>query len=537
MELDNEDDVEPSDVQDNVDLCAYDSDEDEERVPRCCYYSCSTSNSSYSNLDWSDVEANVDSAGYTPDSPLESTQQANERIRGSAASCKRAWIPGVIHEQESDSVDMNNAIGEQEHHGLDNSLERERVDHRLDSTARNVAIGTNDVVSQVVYVFFDVVGSQGVLLSKNVIVEDVHVLSKDVVPQDVHVLSKDVIAQDVIFISKCITAHDVPIISKDVLAQDVPVLSKNVIAQDVHVISKGVVAQDVHILSNVGNPSIAETLVNNAISSSVTKENRLKKMKHLVLPTIVQSRKPPKFARKHDASNSDSPQLITKSVSHSSVIGDGKTISNAIPFSPSATKSQTANDGNTKDSAIPISPTTADAQSPKPSTGINMCRAIVVLPAQQQQLHGSSDLSGRTWKLSPLVGAHLGVLGLGKGTHVCVSAENRNAVRNLTESLKKIGVLSRFAGLETRSAECPLLKRKRVDEGGSSSMRQRDNRPGMFTPPSFDLHLSSQETTSSGSSLDIISSQEYAIPNFAMNAAPLACSKPEGPHLSIYRNL
>ncbi|KAM0895947.1 hypothetical protein ACQ4PT_023505 [Festuca glaucescens] len=515
-EIDNEDDVEPSNAEDDVDLCASESDEDQERAPTAVttraqpptrravkevqaddtetpiqfQQEASTSSSpppmhsqiavpTYSDLDRSDAEANVDSAGFTPNSPLESTQQADERIRGSAASlaaslsilkksgvssasesgknnyvkhlvAKELGIHVVIHEEESESVEMNNATTEQEQHGLETTLERERLDHRLVSTAHYVAIG-----------------------------------------------------------------------SKDVVAKDVPVLSKGVVAQDVHVLSKGVVAQDVPVVSNVVDSSADENLGNDAISSLVSKENRLKKRKRLVLPTTVPSRKSPRFARKHDASNSDSPHLITKSVAHAvegkdintfrngtnssvgtkcatkedgkssssafvvsptvitncpelkqSVVGDGK--KSDIPISPTATKSQTPNDGNSNDSAIPISPTIADPQSPKPSAGINMCRSIVVSAGPQQQLHGSSDLSGRTWKLSPLVGAHLGVIGLGKGSPVSVSAEIRDAVRNLSESVKKTG-----------------------------------------------------ETTSSGSSLDIISSQEDATPKFALDAAPLAWSKPE----------
>ncbi|KAM0884639.1 hypothetical protein ACQ4PT_030878 [Festuca glaucescens] len=602
---DNKDDVEQPNDEEDVDLSASESEEyqetsptvvtrrvklptrragkgivsDDIETPTQLHQEASMSSSpppmhsqiavpTYSDLDRSEAEGNIDSARFTPDSLSESTEQADERIRGSAAVlasslglmkksnissasessmnnlvknivAKEFGIPVDIHEKESKPVELNKATTEQEHHGLETTLERERLHHQLDSSALNVAAGSKNIVSQDVSV-----------PSEGLISQDVFVPLNVVVPQDVPILSKGVCVKVV---------PDVFVPLNVVVAQDVPVLSKGVCAEDVPVLSRGVVDQDVPVVSNVMDSSADENLGND-----VVKDNRLKRRKRLALPTAVPPRKSPRLARKHDESIPECSDLIRKSRNGTnssvgtksatkedgkssssafvvvsptvntnypelkqSTVGDGKTVSSAIPISPYATKSPAVNDGNSKDSVIPISPTVVDPQSPKPSAGINTCRSIVVSPAQQQHPHGPSDLSGSKWKLSPLVGAYLGGLGLGNHTPVRVSEDIRDAVRNISESVKKTGILSRIAGLERMTATRPLRKRKRVDKGSSSSGRKRYINPGMFTPPSFDLGLTSQETTTSGSQLDIISSEEDAVSDFALDVAPLSWSNPE----------
>jgi hypothetical protein len=189
--------------------------------------------------------------------------------------------------------------------------------------------------------------------------------------------------------------------------------------------------------------------------------------------------------------------LKTKNVTKSSVCTksaskqDGKTVASAIPISPSATKSPTVKDGNSKDSAIPISPTVVDAQTPKPSAATNTCKSIVVSLVQQQHHHLPSDFSGSKCRISPLVHANLGGYGLEQHPPIRVSEDIIHAVRNLSESVKKSGILSRFVGLDSITATRPLRKRKRVDKGTSSHGEKKYSHPGMFTPPSFDLGFNS----------------------------------------------
>jgi hypothetical protein len=134
----------------------------------------------YSDLDRSEAEGNIaDVSGFTPDSPSESTEQAEERIRGSAAVLasslglmKKPRISGLNElvknivaeelgirvdkdgeydsvalnnattglvklsesvavniatselEKESEPVDLSNATNEQEHHGFETRIER-----------------------------------------------------------------------------------------------------------------------------------------------------------------------------------------------------------------------------------------------------------------------------------------------------------------------------------------------------------------------------------------------------------------------------
>jgi hypothetical protein len=83
-------------------------------------------------------------------------------------------------------------------------------------------------------------------------------------------------------------------------------------------------------------------------------------------------------------------------------------------------------------------------------------------------------------------------------------------------------VLSRF-GLESAGNVGSSAKKSKIaDQGGSSSKKIRDNRMGMFTPPSFSL--SSQEDGGSESLVDGIASEEDAMPQFPIDVEPLAWS-------------
>jgi hypothetical protein len=108
---------------------------------------------------------------------------------------------------------------------------------------------------------------------------------------------------------------------------------------------------------------------------------------------------------------------------------DGKTISTAILVSPNLPMEQTSssssvsregvkstseNDGRSKDSAIAISPNASEAIPPMSSEGINLCRSIVPSPVAKGKEYSVSEPPLKQWKLSPLVGAHLGLMGLGK---------------------------------------------------------------------------------------------------------------------------
>jgi hypothetical protein len=67
-----------------------------------------------------------------------------------------------------------------------------------------------------------------------------------------------------------------------------------------------------------------------------------------------------------------------------------------------------------------------------------------------------------------------------------------------------------------------------MSEGTSSSGATRDNRVGMFTPPGFDLGLSSPDTIVSDSQKEEFSSQEDAVPKFIAPIAPLDWAGPSG---------
>jgi hypothetical protein len=99
-------------------------------------------------------------------------------------------------------------------------------------------------------------------------------------------------------------------------------------------------------------------------------------------------------------------------------------------------------------------------------------------------------------------------------------------VRELSDSVRKQGVLSRF-GLESAgNVGSSATKRKIADQGGLSSKKIRDNCMGMFTPPSF--NLGSQEDGGSESPVDGIASEEVAMPHFPIDVEPLAWSPARG---------
>jgi hypothetical protein len=88
--------------------------------------------------------------------------------------------------------------------------------------------------------------------------------------------------------------------------------------------------------------------------------------------------------------------------------------------------------------------------------------------------------------------------------------------------------LSRFAPQQAKSAGTSSTKRKNDNEAGSSRKKTRDNRMGMFTPPSFNLGVSSDENSQDASQIDGISTQEDCMPQFAIDAQPLAWSDSTG---------
>jgi hypothetical protein len=151
----------------------------------------------------------------------------------------------------------------------------------------------------------------------------------------------------------------------------------------------------------------------------------------------------------------------------------------------------------------------------------------MVSPRTQSKFPNVSEIK-RPWHLSPLVGANLGNLGLVQRSPVSVSPEVQDLVRKLSESVKKHGILSRFSDKESSSSRGSLRKRKYSESEQSSSRKERDNRMGMFTPPSFDLESSSQGTNVSESSLVGDYLDEDVAPNFSLPVAPLAWSHPDG---------
>jgi hypothetical protein len=61
-----------------------------------------------------------------------------------------------------------------------------------------------------------------------------------------------------------------------------------------------------------------------------------------------------------------------------------------------------------------------------------------------------------------------------------------------------------------------------------SSDATRDTRMGMFTPPSFSLASTSDDTPCSEQEIDDFTLDEDAAPDLAVRVAPLAWAEPEG---------
>lgn len=216
---------------------------------------------------------------------------------------------------------------------------------------------------------------------------------------------------------------------------------------------------------------------------------------------------------------------------------DGKSKESAISISPTATvrsvsKSTSSGDGKSKRSAIEISPSVQKLHSEKHAPSKNMCRSMVLSPVAKGTGCSDRGSSSIPWKLSPLAMGCLGIPGFHRGSPVKVTREIEQLVKSLSETVNKEGILSRFGKQKSSSTEGVSRKRKHVDAGGTSSNKIRDNRMGMFTPPPFDLGISSPENLCGESSPECVGTQEDAVPMFAINAAPIAWAKPqEGPSI------
>lgn len=227
--------------------------------------------------------------------------------------------------------------------------------------------------------------------------------------------------------------------------------------------------------------------------------------------------------------------------SKDSAVSDGKSKRSAILISPTVTKSPPA-DGKSKRGAIEISPTVTIAQSSSRASGENHCRAIVVSPTVGVNNNGSSGSFPKPWTLSPLVGSKLGNLGVGSGSPSTLTPQIQQLIRNLSETVKKQGLMLRFSQSESSSSAGIGRKRKQRNLGASSSSKPRDNRPGMFTPPGFDLGIESleepgiisedQEVTDS--EVDGIGSDEDAAPLLPEFVEPLNWAEPEGIFCSLF---
>ncbi|KAM0882676.1 hypothetical protein ACQ4PT_032179 [Festuca glaucescens] len=220
----------------------------------------------------------------------------------------------------------------------------------------------------------------------------------------------------------------------------------------------------------------------------------------------------------------------------SHIVGDGNSLRTAIAISPTITMQQgtsyvpsssgdkkcsSVEEGTTKENAIPISPNVTEAQASH--LHANSCKSIVSSPVAQRQFTAGNSQYGTPWRVSPLVGANLGIPGLMNHGPVVVPPKVEDAVRKFSESVKKMGGLSRFAAQKSSSIEERPLKSKRVEiEKGGSSGAVRDNRIGMFTPPGFHLGFSSQESADGDIQVEEFDKDEDAAPNFVAPANPVA---------------
>ena len=240
-----------------------------------------------------------------------------------------------------------------------------------------------------------------------------------------------------------------------------------------------------------------------------------------------------------------SPTVTTKQDQKdgSHTVGDGNSVITVIAISPNVTMQQgtsyvpsssgdkkcsSVEEGATKENAIPISPNVLEAQASH--IDANSCKSLVSSPVAQRQFTAANSQYGTQWRVSPFVGANLGIPVLMNHGPVVVPREVEDAVRKFSESVKKMGGLSRFAAQKSSSVEEMPLKRKMVEIGkGGSSGAVRDNRIGMFTPPGFHLGFSSQESADGDIQVDEFDKYEDAAPNIAAPnlAVPLAWAEPE----------
>ncbi|KAM0840819.1 hypothetical protein ACQ4PT_059396 [Festuca glaucescens] len=261
-----------------------------------------------------------------------------------------------------------------------------------------------------------------------------------------------------------------------------------------------------------------------------------KKRKHHGKAATTPSRKSPRLASMYsDKSDKNGGNDV---ITESALPEDGKSSSTAIvqgtsyvPSSSGDRKCSSVEEGKTKDNVVPISPNVTEVQAPH--LDANTCKSIVSSPVAQRQFTAVNSQSGTPWRLSPLAGANLGIPGLLNHGPVFVPPEVQDAVRKFSESVKKMGGLSRFAALKSNSIQERPRKRKRVEiEKGGSSGAVRDNRIGMFTPPGFHLGFSSQESADSDIQVDEFDKDEDAAPNFAVPVKPLA-DEDASPNLAV----
>ncbi|KAM0915177.1 hypothetical protein ACQ4PT_011068 [Festuca glaucescens] len=217
------------------------------------------------------------------------------------------------------------------------------------------------------------------------------------------------------------------------------------------------------------------------------------------VPPVVSNETPKKRKHHEDGKSLSTTFVVSPTISTkppqkdgSHIIGDGNSLSTAIAISPTVTMQQgtsyvprtsgdrkcpSVEEGKTKDNAIPISPNVTEAQAPH--LDANTCRSIVSSPVAQRQFTVVNSQYGMPLRLSPLVGANLGIPGLLNRSPDFVPPEVQDAVRKFSESMKKMGGLSRFAAQQSNSVQERPQKRKRVEnEKGGSSGVVRDNRIG-----------------------------------------------------------
>jgi hypothetical protein len=99
----------------------------------------------------------------------------------------------------------------------------------------------------------------------------------------------------------------------------------------------------------------------------------------------------------------------------------------------------------------------------------------------------SFGMPPRPWRMSPNVAANIGIPDFVSHPPGSVPSQIQKLVRKLSDSVRKQGVLSMFGLKSAGNVGSSATKRKIADQGGSSSKKLRDNRMGMFTPPSFNL--------------------------------------------------